>query len=120
MSESLTDIIDIRVNSLQVSIEDHERVITNKNIRQSAAVSIKQRKAVSKTKGAIHQTRGKFAAEPVRTPPESCVKDKVVKPREQQLPVSKTSEPASAFSSCDVTRTSGLNLLTIFPRTHLV
>ena len=45
------------------------------------------------------------AAEPAQTLPESSVKDsyrdKVVKSRELQLPVSKMSEPASASSSSD-------------------
>ena len=80
MNESLTDRIDIRVNSLQVSVEDHERVITNQNIRQSAAVSSKRKKAASKTKGAAHQTpaqpAGQPAAEPTQTPPE-CLKKTV-------------------------------------------
>ena len=76
-----------------VSVEDHERVITNKNIRQLAPVSSEKMKAPP-------------AAEPAQTPPESSVKDsyrdKVMKSRTtQQLPVSKTSEPASASSSCD-------------------
>ena len=52
MNESLTDRIDICVNSLQVQVEDNERVITNKNIRQSGLVSSKQNNASAKTKGA--------------------------------------------------------------------
>ena len=59
------------IELIPVSVEDNEQEITVKNIRQSAPVSSKQRKAGSKTKGVAHQTPVQPAGQPAAEPTQS-------------------------------------------------